>query len=810
MPETTWKLTLKALGATGARKLTRDVTALTSALNGLSSASTAATTALARVGGGTTAGRLRAQTTLIRAQTQAIKEQRAASVTQARADRSAAATRAQEMRQQISAHKAVARSQAQAVATARRAQAQAAGGRTRLDVGAALTGRTRMDVGAPAGAAGRTRVDVDALGGRTRAEGPTAGEFQARARALQIAHNTKSAAIAERAASRNAAITARAQRREEAATARHYRNIHASAQRNARALERVNAQAARNRARVTERGRQQQFRAMQAEQRSSSALLGTVGGVALGAVAALAGIATAFAGVSLSAAQAVIEVAAFRESSLVALEAVLGSSQAAGRQFRNAITVANQTPLDTQDVIRQTQSFAIAGFGEREIAPLVAASADLGAAFGQRSSEGFALALSQIRAAGRLQGQELLQLSNANVSRSAVLDSIARQMNLSGATPEARRRAAQQAISKRRVSSAVGEQAALDAVRGRLDQGGQLGSFARRQSETLTGAISNARNAVFNLLVGIDFGNIPGIVAFKNALLQITAALSTGSPAATALRAGITGAANAVGRLFARVTPANIQAGLGFAGDAVRRIGGFITTYGPIARSFFNGLGPGFTAGIAPLRALFAQLLSGGGPSAGTIIILTRAASGLGQVLGFAAGSAIAFVGAIGTFATVTAAALTTVAGLVGSVLVPIRTAFVTVGSNIVSGIIDGIRGGIGSMTSAVTGLGSSAVAAARAALGIRSPSRVFASLIGAQIPAGIAAGVNAGAPVANDAVANIVSPRVPRLGGGGGPVSITIQVDGAAQPQETARAVRAELEDALGGIFGQWAEASP
>lgn len=128
--------------------------------------------------------------------------------------------------------------------------------------------------------------------------------------------------------------------------------------------------------------------------------LGTLGRVGGGIAAVAAGIVGSFVGIGAQVAQTVVQIAAFRESSLVALEAVLGSSAAAGRQFRNAITVANQTPLDTQDIIQQTQSFAIAGFGEREIAPLVAASADLGAAFGQRSSEGFSFALSQIRAAG--------------------------------------------------------------------------------------------------------------------------------------------------------------------------------------------------------------------------------------------------------------------------------------------------------------------------------------------------------------------------------------------------------------------------
>lgn len=572
---------------------------------------------------------------------------------------------------------------------------------------------------------------------------------------------------------------------------------------------RENQRLAAQQRRATERNAAATAQAQARTRELGLSVLGGFGGAALGVVTALAGIATGFAGIGLAAAGAVVEVASFRESSLVALEAVLGSSQAAGRQFRNAITVANQTPLDTQDVIQQTQSFAIAGFGEREIAPLIAASADLGAAFGQRSSEGFALALSQIRAAGRLQGQELLQLSNANVSRSAVLDSIARQMNLGQG--DVGRRAAMTAISQRRVSSGVGEQAALDAVRGRLDQGGQLGSFARRQSETLTGALSNARNAVFNLLVGIDFANVPGLVAFKNVLLQITGALQSGSPAAAALRQGVMGAANAVGGLLARVVnPANIASGMAALGRGFASVQRFAGIAWPIVRAFIQGVGPGFSLMIAPLRMLFASLTAGGGPSATTLTLLANAARGLGFAFG-AVGGAIALLaaGLTGFFGLVSAT-ITTGIGLVSNLAASMTIAFQSVGTGIIGGIIAGIRSAAGTLVSEVTGVGSLALNAARTALGIHSPSRVFADLVGAQIPAGIAMGVTANSGVANDAVSDIVSPRVPQLGGAGGPVSITIEVNGATQPAETARAVRAELEDALGSIFGQWAEALP
>ena len=729
MLDTAWKLALKNAASTPARKITRDILALNSALGRLAASSSSAQAVLSRVAPAGTAGQIRGVTSAIREQTRALREQ--------------------------------------GIVAGRRAP-----------------GARRAPAATPSG-----RV---ALG----------NGFAQRALALQFAYRSRQGAQEVQQTQRNRAAELRAHQS-------YFQRLSRMTQASFRENARLAAQARRDSARSAAA----QSRSQGALASSAFSLFGGVASVAAGAAAALAGVAVGFAGIGLAAAGAVIEVAAFRESSLTALEAVLGSSGAAGRQFRNAITVANQTPLDTQDVIRQTQSFAVAGFGEREIAPLIAASADLGAAFGQRSSEGFALALSQIRATGTLQGQELLQLTNANVSRMAVLDTIARQMNLGQG--DVGRRAAMTAISQRRVSSGVGEQAALDAVRGRLDQGGQLGSFARRQSETLTGAISNARNAIFNLLIGIDFANVPGLVAFKNVLLQITGALQSGSPAASALRQGIMGAANAMGGLLARaINPTTIAAGMASIGRGLATVQRFGAMALPIVRAFADGFGPAFTASIAPLRSLFASLAQGGPTSARTLSLLATSARGLGQILGFVAGTLVSIVGSITTVATLATAAGAGIMGLVTSLVTMlgggIRVAFSAIGTHIVSGIVDGIRSGVGSLATAVTDLGGGAISAAREALGIRSPSRVFADVIGRQIPAGIAMGVDSNAGLANDAVSNIVSPRVPALGGGGSPVSITIEVNGAAQPAETARAVRAELEDALGSIFGQWAEATP
>jgi len=263
-----------------------------------------------------------------------------------------------------------------------------------------------------------------------------------------------------------------------------------------------------------------------------------------------------------------------------------------------------------------------------------------------------------------------------------------------------------------------------------------------------------------------------------------------------------------VGGLFARLNPQSIGAGLGMVSRGFAAIGRFAATAYPIVRSFIEGVGPGFMAGLAPLRAMLSTLAQGGGPSAATLAVLARAALGLGQALGFVAGAAVSIVGALGTVATTVTALAATAAGLATSIAFPIRNAFMSVGGAIIDGIRDGITGGVSRLAGSVVNMGTSAVTAAREALGIHSPSRVFRDEIGRQIPAGVELGITAGSAPVSAAVAGIANPGAMQLGGLGG-VSIVahIQVTEAASASDTADEVLSKLEDRMSVIFGRYAE---
>lgn len=68
---------------------------------------------------------------------------------------------------------------------------------------------------------------------------------------------------------------------------------------------------------------------------------------------------------------------------------------------------------------------------------------------------------------------------------------------------------------------------------------------------------------------------------------------------------------------------------------------------------------------------------------------------------------------------------------------------FVSVGRNIISGVIRGISGSVGSLYSKIKSAMSGMVPKALHALGIHSPSRVFANKVGKYIPLGVNVGIN-------------------------------------------------------------------
>jgi hypothetical protein len=127
-----------------------------------------------------------------------------------------------------------------------------------------------------------------------------------------------------------------------------------------------------------------------------------------------------------------------------------------------------------------------------------------------------------------------------------------------------------------------------------------------------------------------------------------------------------------------------------------------------------------------------------------------------------------------------------------------------TAASGLISGLVDGIISGGASAIAAIVGLGGSMKNALMNALGIHSPSTVFAEL-GGYIAEGTAQGVEGGAPGVNQAVGEMV--EVPETGGGGGRASgargasITIPVTFVGSSQAEQGMIRGFLDQVCGAF---------
>lgn len=146
-----------------------------------------------------------------------------------------------------------------------------------------------------------------------------------------------------------------------------------------------------------------------------------------------------------------------------------------------------------------------------------------------------------------------------------------------------------------------------------------------------------------------------------------------------------------------------------------------------------------------------------------------------------------------------------------------------SIGTNIVTGIIQGINGASFWLMAALTALAQKALAAAKAALGIKSPSKVMRDQVGRWIPAGIAEGIERYGSVVDGAMDGIAADvsglrmqnmllRHGRLayagsgaaaGGNGYNQTINVYSPEALTPSEIARQTRIQTQNMVLALRG-------
>lgn len=242
-----------------------------------------------------------------------------------------------------------------------------------------------------------------------------------------------------------------------------------------------------------------------------------------------------------------------------------------------------------------------------------------------------------------------------------------------------------------------------------------------------------------------------------------------------------------------------------------------IAVVGPIMKRFFQGFVIGgliATVGILRVKSALADLF---GDDFASDFNFAKAAlfAGIAAFVLFAVvvGAAALAVGLLVGFMAVFAATALAVPIAIGAIAVAlvgmIKEAvafwsdfdFAALGKSMIDGIVEGLT--TGDFANAVFDLANDAQNAFKRALGISSPSSVFAGF-GENIAEGAALGIASGTPAVDDAVGALVD--APTGGGLGGATSIsigdvTVNAGQSSNPRELAVAFRDELASILEGV---------
>lgn len=203
------------------------------------------------------------------------------------------------------------------------------------------------------------------------------------------------------------------------------------------------------------------------------------------------------------------------EQAGVSFTVMLGDAKKAKRLVNDLQNMANVTPFETQDLLDASKTLLNFGISAKEVMPDLQMLGDIAGGDKQRLAS-LTLAFSQMSSAGRLMGQDLLQMINAGFNP---LEEIARRTGKSiGYWKDE--------MSKGNVSVEMVRQAFMDAT----SEGGRFYKMMDKQSETLEGRLSTMNDAYVLLLRSISDGFVPalkdGAVVMTDVINQTTESIS--------------------------------------------------------------------------------------------------------------------------------------------------------------------------------------------------------------------------------------------------------------------------------------------
>jgi tape measure domain-containing protein len=211
-----------------------------------------------------------------------------------------------------------------------------------------------------------------------------------------------------------------------------------------------------------------------------------------------------------------LSAAADQEQLLTSFGVMLGSGKAAREMLEDLKQTAATTPFELPGISRAAKTLLAFQTPAAELVSTIRMLGDISAGTGKDLNE-LSVIFGQIRSAGRLTGQDMLQLINAGVP---IISSLAERFGVTTAE-----------IRTMVETGKVGFEDVAGVFQSLTGQGGMFFNMMEKQSQTMTGRISTLRDAIGEMQR--QFG-APINEALKPLLIEATALAERLAPAAAA------------------------------------------------------------------------------------------------------------------------------------------------------------------------------------------------------------------------------------------------------------------------------------
>lgn len=479
------------------------------------------------------------------------------------------------------------------------------------------------------------------------------------------------------------------------------------------------------------------------------------------------------AGVGGAIAVAAVRFTEFSQQGRMAFKMIAGPGEDAEETLRRVGDLAERFGLDLMQTTQAVKRFRAFGFDQGQAEDLVRLGADM-RALGSSTDEvqrAF-LAISQIKAAGKLQGDEINQLAEAGIPVSKVYEELAKQLGTS--TEE---------VLRLKEAGKITDVQALKAIQDAMTgvTGLELGKAGEQAADgLLSGIFGKLRTKLQRKFTEIGGEIAPQLSETFGAIGdEITGFLDS-----------------AEGKQFI----SDIATGLKDAAAAVKEAI-------PFVKEFLGGFGEGAGDALKAVGDAFSVFTGGDGET--TKSILKAVGKALGEIVVFALAVAVVFGGLVGVL--ITAATLiwgnmkaigAAILSFVGNIVFSVISFFddvgaifdaeglsmfekaIAIGQAIVNGIINGITGLVGGLYTLARDVAGGIIDNFKNVFDSSSPSKVFEEL-GRFNMEGLAIGMTAEAPAVQGAAGHMQEAAVAGASASGGATSIsfspTIQVTAGA-----------------------------